>query len=105
MIFNNIHNTTVINNVINQPPQPGPAAPGSWCASCSVRAKGAPGLGGATPAAAGPALPPSVAQRASLIQQGKLPVPPSASINPAIKPGTPVRRPVEARRTSRCLRT
>src|SRR6202163_2525814 len=29
IIFNNIHNTTVINNVINQAPQPGPAAPGA----------------------------------------------------------------------------
>src|SRR5712671_7299733 len=28
IIFANIHNTTVINNVINQPPQPGPVAPG-----------------------------------------------------------------------------
>jgi uncharacterized caspase-like protein len=80
IIFANIHNTTVINNVINQPPQPGPTAAGA--------ARGLPGAGG-TPAAATPSLPPSVAQRASLIQQGKLPVPPSASINPAIRPGTP----------------
>jgi uncharacterized caspase-like protein len=78
IIFANIHNTTVINNVINQPPQPGPAGPGG--------AKGPPGAGGAPPSAASPGLPPSVAQKASLIQQGKLPVPPSASINPAIKP-------------------
>src|SRR4029453_756906 len=41
------------------------------------------------PNAASPALPPSVAQKATLIQQGKLPVPPSASINTAVKPGTP----------------
>src|ERR1700686_3036572 len=81
IIFNNNHNTTVINNVINQPPQPGPAAPGAG-APQPGRAKGAPGPGGAIPTAAAPALPPSVAQRASLIQQGKLPVPPSASINP-----------------------
>jgi uncharacterized caspase-like protein len=85
IIFNNIHNTTVINNVINQPPQPGPGAAGALAGAT----KGAPGAAGTTPAAAGAALPPSVAQRASLIQQGKLPVPPSASINPAAKPGIP----------------
>jgi len=88
IIFVNIHNTTVINNVINQPPQPGPGAPGAGSPQAGA-AKGTPGPGGATPPAAGPALPPSVAQRASLIQQGKLPVPPSASINPAVKPGIP----------------
>jgi uncharacterized caspase-like protein len=82
IIYANIHNTTVINNVINKPappPAPGPGAPG------------APGFKGvvAAPNAAGPALPPSVAQKASLIQQGKAPVPPSASINPAIKPAGP----------------
>jgi uncharacterized caspase-like protein len=88
VIFNNIHNTTVINNVINQPPQPVPAAPGTTPPQPGV-AKSTPGPGGAVSTAASPALPPSVAQRASLIQQGKLPVPPSASINPAVKPGTP----------------
>jgi uncharacterized caspase-like protein len=75
VIFANIHNTTVINNVINQPPQTGPSA-----------TKGLPGTGGPALSAAAASLPPSVAQRASLIQQGKLPVPPSASINPTIKP-------------------
>ncbi len=75
IIFVNIHNTTVINNVINRPLQPGPNA-----------AQGLPGTGGPTLSAAAASLPPSVAQRASLIQQGKLPVPPSASINPTIKP-------------------
>jgi uncharacterized caspase-like protein len=88
IIFNNIHNTTVINNVINQPPQPGPVAPGTGAPQAGA-AKGAPGPGGATPSAATAALPPSVAQRATLIQQGKLPVPPSAAINPAVKQGTP----------------
>ena len=86
IIFNNIHNTTVINNVINQPPQPGPGGAG---AALPGATRGAPGTAAATtPTAAGAALPPSVAQRASLIQQGKLPVPPSASINPAVKPAT-----------------
>jgi uncharacterized caspase-like protein len=85
VIFANIHNTTVINNVINRPPQPGPVAPGA--ANVQPNAKGA----AAPPVspAAGPALPPAVAQRASLIQQGRLPVPPSASINPTAKAGTP----------------
>ena len=64
VIFNNIHNTTVINTVINNP---------------------APPRGAAAPA---PVLPANVAQRASLIQQGKLPAPQSASINATAKPGT-----------------
>ena len=66
IIFNNIHNTTVIKTVINNP-APSPAA---------IAAAGGRG------ATLGPALPNSTAQRASLIQQGKLPAPPSASINP-----------------------
>jgi uncharacterized caspase-like protein len=53
IIFANIHNRAVINNVINRPLQP------------------------------------AVAQRATLIQQGKAPVPPSATINPAAKAGLP----------------
>jgi uncharacterized caspase-like protein len=97
IIFANIHNTTVINNVINRPPPPvapgadngRPNAKGGAAPSLSPAAKGAPGQGGVTPTAAGPSLPPAVAQKASLIQQGKMPVPPSASINPAAKPGTP----------------
>jgi uncharacterized caspase-like protein len=74
IVFANIHNTTVINTVINQPP----ATPNSPTAAAAARA-GTPG----------PSLPPAVAQRASLIQQGKLPMPPSASINPTARPGTP----------------
>ena len=93
IIFANIHNTTVINNVINRPPPPAPVGPGAG--NVRPNARGgvvppvSPGQGGATPAGAGPALPPAVAQKASLIQQGRLPVPPSASINPAARPGTP----------------
>ncbi len=93
IIFANIHNTTVINNVINRPPPPVPVAPGAGNIRPNARGGVAPpvspGQGGATPAGTGPALPPAVAQKASLIQQGKLPVPPSASINPAARPGTP----------------
>ena len=90
IIFANIHNTTVINNVINQPPQPAPAlpaaagAPGAAAPSPGVKAASTP-----APPGAGPALPPAVAQRASLIQQGKLPPPPSASINPTARPAAP----------------
>jgi uncharacterized caspase-like protein len=82
IIFNNIHNTTVINNVINRPAQPGAAAAGAGAALPGA----AKGVAGTTLPAGSAALPPSVAQRASLIQQGKLPVPPSASINTAVKP-------------------
>lgn len=64
VIFNNIHNTTVINTVINNP---------------------APPAGTAAPT---PTLPANVAQRASLIREGKLPAPRSASINATAKPGT-----------------
>ena len=92
IIFANIHNRAVINNVINRPPQPGlpGVVPG---VKAGARANGAvvapavtvaPGQGGATPT-----LPPAVAQRATLIQQGKSPVPPSAAINPAVRTGLP----------------
>jgi uncharacterized caspase-like protein len=74
IIYNNIHNTTVINTVINNP-APAPAA---------IAAAGGPKTG-----TLGPTLPNNVAQRASLIQEGKLQAPPSASINAAAKPGTP----------------
>ena len=89
IIFANIHNRAVINNVINRPPQPGAPAAGPG-AGPGAKAGGRPGSpvtpgpGGATPT-----LPPAVAQRATLIQQGKAPVPPSAAINPAARAGFP----------------
>src|SRR5882757_5409936 len=91
IIFANIHNTTVINNVINRPPQPGAGnvQPNAKGVAAPPAVKGAPGQGNVTQPGAGPGLPPAVAQRASLIQQGKLAVPPSASINPAARLGTP----------------
>lgn len=89
IIFANIHNTTVINNVINQPPQPPPATPGSPGAPGAAPPSPGATAVGAAPPGAGPALPPAVAQKASLIQQGKLPPPPSASINPAARPAAP----------------
>ena len=100
IIFANIHNRAVINNVINRPQQPaargdGPGAgPGG---GLGAKAIGRPGSRPGSPAAtaatgqvgATPTLPPAVAQRATLIQQGKMPVPPSAAINPAAKAGLP----------------
>ena len=91
IIFANIHNRAVINNVINRPPPPGAPGPvpgvregGRPNGAVSAPAVVAPGRGGATPV-----LPPAVAQRATLIQQGRAPVPPSASINPAVRTGLP----------------
>ena len=85
IIFANIHNTTVINTVINRPPPlVAPGTPGAG----ALGTKAGPGQGAVAPAGAGPTLPAAAAQKASLIQQGKLPMPPSAAINPA-KPGTP----------------
>jgi uncharacterized caspase-like protein len=90
IIFANIHNTTIINTVINRPPAlVAPGSPGAGGVPAgALGTKAAPGQGAVAPGGAGPALPAAVAQKASLIQQGKLPMPPSASINPA-KPGTP----------------
>ena len=82
IIYANIHNTNVINNVINRP------APGRAIIA-QPNGKGAapsPVAPGPRPGSATPTLPPAVAQRAALIQQGKLPVPPSASVNPAVRP-------------------
>jgi uncharacterized caspase-like protein len=86
IIFANIHNTGVINNVINRPAQGG----------VSPAAKGGPGQGGVTPAGAGPALPRSAVQRATLIQENKVPMPASALINPAAK-GAPGATPANVR--------
>jgi uncharacterized caspase-like protein len=79
IIFQNIHNTTVINTVINQPQAPAAAvAPGGLAAAVAGRAS-----------PAGAAVPQAVAQRAALIQQGKAPMPPSAAMIPAARPGAP----------------
>jgi uncharacterized caspase-like protein len=76
IIFNNIHNTTIINNVINKPTQPVGGGSGAPLVVPGVNAKGStPGQPSATQANVGPALPPSVAQKANLIRQGKLPPP------------------------------
>jgi uncharacterized caspase-like protein len=91
IIYANIHNRAVINSVINRPPVapvagPGMAGPGGRPVGRpgTPDRVAAPGQGSATPV-----LPPAVAQRATLIQQGKAPVPPSATINPAVRTGLP----------------
>jgi uncharacterized caspase-like protein len=91
IIYANIHNTTVINNVINRPPAqpPTPAAPGAVGGPPNARGGPTPPVAAGSAGGATPALPPAVAQRATLIQQGKAPVPPSASVNPAVRAGTP----------------
>ncbi|MGJ5093765.1 caspase family protein [Bradyrhizobium oligotrophicum] len=75
IIYQNIHNTTVINTVINRPAPPaGPITAGPAAVP--------------TPAVAvAPALPPAVVQRATLIQQGKVPPPGGPLANPALRPG------------------
>jgi uncharacterized caspase-like protein len=83
IIFANIHNTTVINTVINQPPAP--AAVGAQPSAGGTAP--APGQGSRAPTAAGPALPAAVQQRATAIQQGTQPVPQSAKFDPTVKQG------------------
>ena len=95
IIFANIHNRAVINNVINRPPQPSPLAGGPGGRAVGGKAGGANAVGrpgspvAPGPGSATPMLPPAVAQRATLIQQGKAPVPPSATITPAARAGLP----------------
>ena len=89
IIYNNIHNTVIINTVINRPAPPLPPGNPAAAAAAAGQERGA-----------GPALPAAVTQRALLIQQGKLPVPPSASINPTAKPGTPGAIPANVRPTA-----
>ncbi|MDA9482736.1 caspase-like domain-containing protein, partial [Bradyrhizobium sp. CCBAU 11445] len=90
IIYQNIHNTTVINTVINRLPAPAPATgagagPGNLAPAIAGRAN-----------PAGPAVPQAVVQRAALIQQGKAPMPPSAAIQPTARPGPPPVTPTTA---------
>ncbi|WFT91735.1 caspase family protein [Bradyrhizobium barranii] len=83
IVFNNIHNTTVINTVINRPPAP-PAGAGGGTGPGNLR----PAIADrANPVA--PMLPQAATQRAALIQQGKAPMPPSATVQPTARPGMP----------------
>ncbi|WP_441236462.1 caspase family protein [Bradyrhizobium sp. 930_D9_N1_4] len=102
IIYQNIHNTTVINTVINRPPIPAALAAGAGPAGSGA----GPGLGALAPAVAGranpvgPAVPQAVMQRAALIQQGKAPMPPSATIQPTARPGLPPATPANVTPTA-----
>ncbi|WP_027567158.1 caspase family protein [Bradyrhizobium sp. URHA0013] len=88
IIYQNIHNRTVINTVINQPPAP-PAGAGAGASNLT------PAIAGRTNPA-GPAMPQAAVQRAALIQQGKAPMPASATMQPTARPGTPPVTPANA---------
>ncbi|MCK1384619.1 caspase family protein [Bradyrhizobium sp. 21] len=95
IIYANIHNTTVINTVINRPPAPAAGAGGGDGGPGNL----APAIAGrANPA--GPALPQAATQRAALIQQGKAPLPPSATIRPMARPGIPPTTPANVAPTA-----
>ena len=83
VIFNNIHNTTVINNVINKPPAAAP--PGNFAAAAAAGATGA-----------GPQLPNSVRQQATLINTGKAQMPQNAFVKTPAKTATPQLIPANA---------
>jgi uncharacterized caspase-like protein len=97
IIYANIHNTTVINNVINQrPAQVAPAAPGAPAGAAAVapntqpNVKGGPGQGAITPVSTGAQVqtPVSVTKKAAAIQKGEEPPPKSAIINGSVKSAT-----------------
>ncbi|MFN5570369.1 MAG: caspase family protein, partial [Bradyrhizobium sp.] len=87
IIYQNIHNTAVINTVINRPPPTPPTAPPATGPAAAGPAAAT------TPAVAlAPALPPAAVQRATLIQQGKAPLPgagagPGAGLGAGAGPG------------------
>jgi uncharacterized caspase-like protein len=84
IIFANIHNTTVINNVINQPPAVASAA------GAPNAAKGGPGQGGVTTASTGAQIqtPLTVSKKTLAIQKGEEPPPKHTLINSTASPGT-----------------
>lgn len=90
IIFNNIHNTTVINTVINQAPAPPPA--GNIAAATVVAANGAGRAGALTP------VPAAVKQQAMTIQTnpGRQLTPSQAAFvsNPTAKPTAMMAKPV-----------
>ena len=81
IIVNNIHNTTVINTVINQPAAPPVAAVTDPAITATAAASGKP-VGATT------AVPPTVVQKAALIQANKAPVPNTVSFDPTTKVGS-----------------
>jgi hypothetical protein len=97
IIYANIHNTTVINNVINQrPAQVTPGASGAPVGAAAVapntqpNVKGGPGQGAITPVSTGAQVqtPASVTKKAAAIQKGEEPPPKSAIINGSVKSAT-----------------
>jgi uncharacterized caspase-like protein len=87
VIFVNIHNKTVINTVINQPPS-NPVAPGA--PNAQPNAKGGAGQGAVTPVSTGAQVqtPTPVKTKAAAIQKGEEPAPQSAIINGSVKSTT-----------------
>jgi uncharacterized caspase-like protein len=105
VIFANIHNTTVINNVINQPPPQTPAAPNTAAPGTpstaapgtpgtQLSAKGGAGQGAITPVSTGSQVqtPTPAKTKAAAIMKGDEPPPKSLVINgtaKSIPSGTP----------------
>lgn len=96
IIYQNIHNTTVINTVINHAPAPPPA--GNIAAAATVAANGAGRAGALTP------VPGAVRQQALAIQTNpKQQLKPSQAAfvsNPTAKPATMLVKPVNATPTA-----
>ncbi|MGY4504712.1 putative caspase-like protein [Bradyrhizobium sp. GM24.11] len=92
IIFNNIHNTTVINTVINQPPAPLPA--GNAAAAAAIAANGPGRASGMTQ------VPTAVKQQAQAIQanptQQLKPSQAALVSNPTAKPAAMMAKPVNA---------
>jgi uncharacterized caspase-like protein len=90
VIFANIHNTTVINNVINQPPPQTPAAPNTAAPGTpnnQLNAKGGAGQGAITPVSTGAQVqtPTPAKTKAAAIMKGEEPPPKSLVINGTAK--------------------
>ncbi len=90
VIFANIHNTTVINNVINQPPPQTPAAPNTAAPGTpnnQLNAKGGAGQGAITPVSTGAQVqtPTPAKTKAAAIMKGDEPPPKSLVINGTAK--------------------
>ena len=91
-LFTNIHNTNVINTIINRRPAEGVVRPGGPGGEFRPGRPGAgPGGAAITRPAFAPALPPSATRRANLIRQGKVTAPPGVLPIAAGggRPGTP----------------
>src|SRR4051812_6669970 len=79
IVFQNIHNTTVINTVINQ--RAPVTAAGDRAITATAAASGKP-VGATT------AVPPTVVQKAALIRDNKAQVPNTVSVDPTTKAGS-----------------